>query len=1574
MATPPASPPIHAGGAGGAHSGPAWTRNVQKPSPRVAALGGSAAGASASNLSLASPAAPGTGAGTGTRSPAPPDEAPYLTHIHRHHGQLTLVAPDNLGARRQPGTIDPPHLRHDAGGGWGVIEMDDPDLPTPEEAAASAAAVPPGAAGAGGGKKLKLKKGTSKRKREKEQKEKRERAIASAVANAGKSPAGVSPLPSPAEEYPPPPSSTHGYFLGPPSSNATTPRASPGLSTTSTQPGTGSTSTRPGMTPRSTSGTSSSLQQQATTAAASRRARRTPKPTRAGAAAATTSAEDQLTAGSSSRTSGSSALGQSPNRRPLEGPRPQPLPFSSPSESVRSPPIAVPAGSNIPAYLSTTTPTQPFVSGTPGGPLQQSRAVARARAARNAHAAVMQAGLQARAEQALRQLQDLNSHEDGTASAVPPTASGRQRRPKMRPRASDPPVSAPETLPPPSSSPADTSQSQSASAALTGANHGRTRPGPPRLASPTVTGSAAAPSSSAGRDAAPSTGRTHRQQQPRQQAPDAASPSSAAAAASSASTSTSAPAISNDPSSSSSAATAPSSSQQHFVLPPLNLSDPSLLEDHLSLGLLDPALLLMSPPPAYTGRRSLSSTRTMSTLAGAMGSGAAGGGQRSERSVSPSTARGGRAAGLGLGMEPIRADDSDQRRYSIPPSDSPPPPHSDRTTSTSLAGGPPPPPLFQHAQARTSPPPPLTSSSEGEEDDEEDEEEEGEEGVDQSQSDASPAASDRASSSSSSEDDDDDDASSFEVTSTDPLVLAWEADRSAGIYSLDERIARDLERRRVAAAQEEEGEEQDIAEGSGGQADATHEANAAVGTAGTSTTRAHAATTSSGASTGPSESSISPPRAPGASQAATATANAATAAEDEEDLALLRRRISHAEASNNSRGVVRALSVHATRSLRAQGRVARERRGRTSLSQSAPSEEGGHSPVAATAAPGLAALPVPETISEREETVSRPELSTSAVPTPAVVATSSTTTTSDDTPARSLSLRGHRMLAEAAERRMRAEKESRLRTVAAVEAQPRVVEEGEAEAEVAAEPVASASSPPPTPPRPRAAPPPPPPRSRPSSSSDRSPAPAFASSVPSIAWGAAALPTPASLRRPASIRRVPLPPPPNAAEILAARRASLRPVRPNSPLNGLSSSMAMPQSATTPSSSAGQPMPIASNQRSSANASHSEVTSGQPHLRANSAPTTVSTAPTLPPSVPLVPTHARSVSLTPSSAPSPSPPRRRPLPVPPSALGDDRVDAFTALSRQAQGVGGALGTVSAPTSPAPLQTAGFAAAQQQQQAEQRMQEEEEPSAPGPPLPRRPPRRDPPAPPVEASATTASADQLASNAAGTSEASSSSSVARPSVPAPAAAAAAPPLSPGLSMYTDLDLLLARLESQENGGSDDGAGGPNATSGDGTASNGGQNYDDLLLLSDVLGQAVPSGATPAELAETLTVARVECERRRVTKSGKVKSKLSVVGVRCVDCAICLARFKVDQFAVVLPDCLHIFHEHCIRSWFRLSRVCPVCRDEVFKPRSAPATAGEEEPASSSATNGGAAATARQRHPATGNVAGSDHDLLA
>lgn len=52
---------------------------------------------------------------------------------------------------------------------------------------------------------------------------------------------------------------------------------------------------------------------------------------------------------------------------------------------------------------------------------------------------------------------------------------------------------------------------------------------------------------------------------------------------------------------------------------------------------------------------------------------------------------------------------------------------------------------------------------------------------------------------------------------------------------------------------------------------------------------------------------------------------------------------------------------------------------------------------------------------------------------------------------------------------------------------------------------------------------------------------------------------------------------------------------------------------------------------------------------------------------------------------------------------------------------------------------------------------------------------------------------------------------------------------------------------------------------------------------MGNVAPAGASPEEIAEHLTVAPVELERRRIDKRGKVKTKLSIVGVRCVDCSV-------------------------------------------------------------------------------------------
>lgn len=54
-----------------------------------------------------------------------------------------------------------------------------------------------------------------------------------------------------------------------------------------------------------------------------------------------------------------------------------------------------------------------------------------------------------------------------------------------------------------------------------------------------------------------------------------------------------------------------------------------------------------------------------------------------------------------------------------------------------------------------------------------------------------------------------------------------------------------------------------------------------------------------------------------------------------------------------------------------------------------------------------------------------------------------------------------------------------------------------------------------------------------------------------------------------------------------------------------------------------------------------------------------------------------------------------------------------------------------------------------------------------------------------------------------------------------------------------------------------------------------------------------ATPEEI-DSLPVGRVELERRRVDKKGKIKQKLSCVGINCNKCKICFQQFKEDELA--------------------------------------------------------------------------------
>ncbi|ODN99375.1 hypothetical protein L198_03217 [Cryptococcus wingfieldii CBS 7118] len=122
------------------------------------------------------------------------------------------------------------------------------------------------------------------------------------------------------------------------------------------------------------------------------------------------------------------------------------------------------------------------------------------------------------------------------------------------------------------------------------------------------------------------------------------------------------------------------------------------------------------------------------------------------------------------------------------------------------------------------------------------------------------------------------------------------------------------------------------------------------------------------------------------------------------------------------------------------------------------------------------------------------------------------------------------------------------------------------------------------------------------------------------------------------------------------------------------------------------------------------------------------------------------------------------------------------------------------------------------------------------------------------------------------------------------------------YTDLELFVARLDGS------------------------GREYEGFSHLTTFLGPSKPAAASPAALA-TLLPGMVSVDSRRTTPQGKVKLKLSLLGVRVAKCPICLSQFKGGDKGVLVPGCGHAGHESCVRRWFREDGRCFVCR-EVLK----------------------------------------------
>nr|KIR83787.1 hypothetical protein I308_05872 [Cryptococcus tetragattii IND107] len=126
--------------------------------------------------------------------------------------------------------------------------------------------------------------------------------------------------------------------------------------------------------------------------------------------------------------------------------------------------------------------------------------------------------------------------------------------------------------------------------------------------------------------------------------------------------------------------------------------------------------------------------------------------------------------------------------------------------------------------------------------------------------------------------------------------------------------------------------------------------------------------------------------------------------------------------------------------------------------------------------------------------------------------------------------------------------------------------------------------------------------------------------------------------------------------------------------------------------------------------------------------------------------------------------------------------------------------------------------------------------------------------------------------------------------------------GIREYTDLDLFVSRLEGS------------------------GREYEGYSQLTTFLGPSKSTAASP-EAISTLLPGLITVDSRRTTPQGKVKLKLSLLGVRVSKCPICLSQFRGGEKGVLTPTCGHAAHQSCALRWFREDRRCFICR-EILK----------------------------------------------
>jgi hypothetical protein len=104
-----------------------------------------------------------------------------------------------------------------------------------------------------------------------------------------------------------------------------------------------------------------------------------------------------------------------------------------------------------------------------------------------------------------------------------------------------------------------------------------------------------------------------------------------------------------------------------------------------------------------------------------------------------------------------------------------------------------------------------------------------------------------------------------------------------------------------------------------------------------------------------------------------------------------------------------------------------------------------------------------------------------------------------------------------------------------------------------------------------------------------------------------------------------------------------------------------------------------------------------------------------------------------------------------------------------------------------------------------------------------------------------------------------------------------------------------------------------------------YEDMMLLSSILGPAKPPVASEEDVASAPGLLRIRGTVGALVAED-VETGETIQLAADARCLVCLCDFEVNEEARQLVKCEHTFHKICIDQWLTTGRnSCPLCRGE-------------------------------------------------